>query len=619
MNDNGTIDDTIPAVEDTIQSITRREDQLPSLDILPLLITGNEILPPYWSRARDRELDHLWRMSDHISSAFSMFIAKTASVPLQVEPRDITIKRHVKEADALNTMLHSLTDFGKGWTVSLAPHLILSYISQDNGCFAEVIGDGGPLRDPHTGRIIAPIDTSKPRKGLPISIAHLDPMRCMRTSNPVYPILYTDTDGSIYKLHHTRVMYASSMPSTRALMHNVGFCALSRMAAVTQNLIDIATYEQEKLGSRPPRQMIVTESGITAAEVATAMMTAYSDMDNQSLHRFAKTVIIGRKTAATAQNPIKLNLLDLASVPDGFDKETSITLGMFLISLALNVPPRWLWPATQAGATKADAMFQHTAGLGGGIGHLLEVFISMLGGDESADILNKPVPSRFKVVFDFQDDIQDQNAAEIEKVRSETRERDLLNGSIDIRTAREWMLKQADITEAQFNRMELEDGRLPDGSNILNLFMTSDQELQTMLMIPVGDVLNVQANMDNREFVLSEIDEKILEVRAVIANPPRPKMFDKARMAIKALEALKGLYTAVPATGEVTEVQTETGRRLALSPLQIQSALSVVRSVQTGEITRQSGLATLELMFGLSNEDAERLLSEIEQAELEEE
>lgn len=513
-----------PAViDETVQSRVR-EEQPVGVDILPMLLRVGEIIPPWWSRQRDFELGRFWMKSDHVQAAISMFVAKVSSIPVKVIARDPSIKRHVKEAELYTSIVVDGSDFFAGWHESLCPRLVLSWTTKDNGMFMEVIGGGK--------------DKSKPREGF-LGLAYLDPRRCQRTSNPVYPVIYNDTDGKMYQFHHSRVAFASSNKDDGATMNGVGHCALSRMIGTTQNLADIQIYEQEKLGSRPHRQMIIGK-GISATEILNAFLIAENQMDNQALSRYAKNVIIALKN----RTDFDIDTRDLASVPDGFDKEMSITLGMFLIALALNIPPRWIWPASQSGATKADAMFQHVAGVGGGIGNLLMVFQAILGGTSLATVLRKAIPSHLKLEFDFQDDQQDRDQAEIRKVRSETRRERINDGEVDIRTARLHALQAGDLSQEEFDDLELTDGRLPDGQPVINLFMSGDRDTQEMLALSVGNVLDSQAN--DSEFVLRRIDEQQRQLRAELMNPNRPATFKKAKEAFMALEALRELYSEAP-------------------------------------------------------------------------
>ena len=511
-------------LSNTIQSEVHR-DQAMGLDIFPLLTMAGELIPPYWSQARDWELARMAYRVDHVSSAFSMFVSKFASIPIKIISRDMSIKTWVREAEYLTSNLNKMSDFGRGWTNSFAPGFVWDLLTQDNGAFAEIIGDGRK---------------DKPRKGF-YGIAALDAQSCRRTSNPLYPVVYTADDGNRYKLHYTRVMYTSSMPSTRRYLYGVGFCAMSRLINTAQHLWDISTAEQEELGSRPKRRLIIGKQGISNKDLKSAFGMADMQMDNEGLKRYSKSVVIASNVAPTSANAIEIDVMDLNLAMRGQDKEMSITLAMFLIALALNIPPRWLWPATSTGATKADAMFQHVAGMGGGIGNLIQIFINMLGGDMLADALGKPIGSQYQVIFDYQDDEQDRQQAEIREFRSKYWASGLSSGIIDVRTAREQMLEAGDLTEQQFEDMELGDGRLPDGTDVLNLFYSLDPVMQQMLAIGEGDVLNTEAN--SREIMLPAIEDKLIEIRAILVNPSRPKEFDAAKMAYAALMALKRLYS----------------------------------------------------------------------------
>jgi hypothetical protein len=437
----------------------------------------------------------------------------------------MSIKTWVREAENLTANLNKISDYGRGWTNSFAPKFVWDMLTQDNGAFAQVIGDGRK---------------DKPRKGF-YGITALDSQQCRRTSNPIYPVVYTDDDGSRYKLHYTRVMYTSSMPSSRRHRYGVGFCAMSRLINTAQHLWDISTAEQEELGSRPKRRLIIGEQGISNKDLKSAFGMADIQMDNEGLQRYSKSVVIASNVAPTSANAIKISVHDLNLAMRGQDKEMSITLAMFLIALALNIPPRWLWPATSTGATKADAQFQHIAGMGGGIGNLIQIFVNMLGGDMLADVLGKPIGSQYEVVFDYQDDEQDRQQAEIREIRNKYWASAINTGIIDVRTAREQMLEAGDLTEQQFEDMELGDGRLPDGTDVLNLFYSLDPVMQQMLAIGEGDVLNTEAN--SREIMLLAIEDKLIEIRAILVNPSRPKEFDAAKMAFAALMALKRLYS----------------------------------------------------------------------------
>jgi hypothetical protein len=417
-------------------------------------------------------------------------------------------------AKAIQESLIELSDFGQGWNVSYGKG-ILDFLSQDNGCFWEIIGPGDP-----TGPII----------GLPLGINHLDSGRVTRTRTPEYPIVYEDLKGQKYKLHYTRVIEMASMPSADLRMNGVGFCGVSRAINTAQHLVDISTFEQEKLGSRPARALLVG-SKIPTKDLALAFHMAAQQMDNESLSRFAKSVFIGNPT-----QDINVDMIDLASLPDGFDKDASIKLGMACIALAFGVDLRELWPATITGATKADASIQHMKARGKAIGEILQRTTNQME--------QKFLPPYLKMVHDFTDDEEDAARASILNIRSQAYERLLANRALTERIAREKMLEDGSITEVQFQTMELESGRLPNGEPLLTLFYSADQETQAFLRLPSNDPVDTEVN--SPEALVSAIDANIAQAQTVYINTSSDRLKRKAASALAALNALRVLYIDQP-------------------------------------------------------------------------
>jgi len=406
----------------------------------------------------------------------------------------------------------------------------------DNGGFWEVIGEGkqdGPIVGPAQG------------------LSCLDSFHCVRTGDIEFPVLYRDTSGKPSKLHRTRVAFASDMPSSRVEMRGVGFCALSRAINVSQNLQDISIFKQEKLGSRPVRGILLGK-GIHTSVVTGSLEVADEIMDNQGLARLAKLPIIG--DIATDAD---LSLLSLSGLPDGFDEETSTRLGMFAIALAFGVPIRWIWPAATSGATKADAMYQHIAGLGGGIGKVLSIITMLLGGDPrgSRHSAGKFLPPHLKLVFDFQDDEQDRMKADISKVRTEARSKSLADGVINSRVAREQALESGDLSQSQFNQLELDDGRLPDGSDVLSLFTSVDDIYLRLLDLGVREPLALHAN--DPFIILEEVDLAALNAQNIIGSGRTAGERQKAREALAALGKLKTIYAPEAQRETEQEMQAE--------------------------------------------------------------
>lgn len=497
--------------DQSIQARARGEGA--TLSLLLWAVRGSELISPWWSKQRDADLRRFWKSVDHLSGAVYTLQSRLITIPFQVLPRDKTIKAHVRQAGEFTDMLVNQSEFGEGWGTFYSK-FVEDLVTQDNGSVAEIIGEGRP-----DGPII----------GMPIGVAHLDSWRCTRSGDPDFPIIYQDTDGKRYKLHHTRVLFASQMPSPSATMNGVGLCAVSRCLNIAQNLLDILVYKQEKLGSRPHRNIMVTKGGLDPDTVRSAFIMAESQMNAQQLRRYSKTVVIGHEDLKDAE----IQQIDLASLPDGFDERESIVLGMAAIALAFGMDARELFPAMTVGATRAEALIQHMKQRGKGPGQILEMTERLFE--------YKALPAHLKMVFDYQDDAQDKQVAEIRGKRAERHERDLLSGSVDVRTVREQMVDDGDLTQDQFVAMELEDGRLEDGSDVLTLFMNDDYI--DLLDIGVDDPLDVQEN--DKSEVLLAIEAKRRELWGEL-NSATPRHRRPVREALAALDKLEDMYGGAP-------------------------------------------------------------------------
>lgn len=438
------------AIDNTIQARATQDPVGMPIGIMTWLTAAGEILSPWWSQRRDEELRRFWKSSDHIGGAVYTLRTKVTTLPFHVRPRDAGVRAHVKQAALFERILHD-SEFGEGWDVAIG-RFVEDALTQDNGGFLEVIGGGDP---------------NGPISGPALGVAHLDASRCQRTGHPEFPVIYYDLAGQRYRLHYTRVISFAQMSSPVAHMYGVGFSALSRAINTAQNLVDISVYKQEKLGSRPPRQMLVG-SGVSAQEIIDAFALAESSMDASNLGRYSKIIVVGSKN-----RDIKLDVKDLASVPDGFDEEKSITLGMFTIALAFGVDARELWPASASGATKADAMVQHLKARGKAFGSVIEKI--------KTEFERKVLPAHLELIFDQQDDEQDAQKADIVEKRSQSRQRDIQSGVLTDRAARAQMLDDGEINESAFDEMELGSGRLPDGQPLETLFASPDPAIQFML------------------------------------------------------------------------------------------------------------------------------------------
>lgn len=497
----------------TVQSRARSNGSIGTQNYLSFLERVSNIVPNWWSEQRDIALSRFWKSGDQIAGAVYSMQAKMVTIPFHVEPLDMSLKSHIQQADKFTKLLLEGAEFGDGWNAFFTPS-IEALLTQDNGRFIEIVGRG---------------DSRGAIEGAPLTVAHLDPSRCQRTGDFEYPVLYTDSNGKKHKLHYTRVMFDSQMPSAKVDMFGVGFCAISRALHNAQHLIDIAMYEEEKLGSRPFRGIILAGGGLDPEAVGNALQQAQTTLDAQGFTRYTRMPIVG---SPEIESP-SLEVESLTSAPDYFNKEQSTTLSMAAIALAFGVDARELWPSQGIGATRADAMLSHIKMQGKGPGHIIEATERMFN--------YKFLPKHLRLVFDYQDDTQDRQRAEIRQVRSRARDRDINNKVTNERVERQKMLENGEIDTAQFTELELSNGRLEDGKSVLTLFYSKDPEVMEMLNISVSNPLSVRTN--NPETVLKAIDDQKAKIFEMIADIDVGSIETNARKSVAALDELERLYT----------------------------------------------------------------------------
>lgn len=488
--------------------------------------TGSR-LPAYWSTARDTALRNFYLDSDYLKIAVSTFTQKAYGVPLVIAPRDRTIKAHTALADQLHADLMRNSGLLKGFFSEFSK-FTTDHLTQDNGGFLLVMGPGkadGAITGQVTG------------------VVHLYSARCCRTGDPTFPVIYHHPKGERYKLHYTRVIFMSSMPSSDAELYDIGVCAVSRCIDAAHDMLDIMHYTAEKIGSRPARQIVYAKKGATMKNLEQAIIHAQAKLDSQGLEHFARTLLL----APAQGQELELDMLDLAKTPDGFDRMQSTILDLAVIAASFGLDMRDLAHSFGvAGQTKADAEVMHMKTNDKGVQRFLTDFSEQLN--------QKVLPPTIEAYFDYVSDTQDEQDATIRKLRAEGRQIDLTSGSITLRIAREQMLENQEITEQQFEDMELADGRLADGMDVLMLFQSQDSEIRRILDGVVENPL--AAGETTTEPAI--LDERIRLAWERHDTAPNANIKRKMRQAIAALNKLRtSQQTPTPSEPQTSPAQPE--------------------------------------------------------------
>lgn len=481
--------------------------------IMQWAAAARDMIPPHWSQARDTFLRKFYADSDPIKVTVGTFVHKVSTIPMTVVAKDRSVSKHVRQARVLNESLVVNSGLFRGLRFEIEK-MINDYLTQDKGCFAIIMGAGR-----EDGAILGPA----------LGLYHLDAEFCNLTGDPTFPVVYVHDDGDEYKLHYTRVIHIVNLPSPKRSLRGVGMCPLSCVLDSARELKDMAIYSQESYGSRPARRALYVKKGATMEQLNGAVQLADDKMDSQGLTRFAKTLLMAPKNP---NSELELETLDLVNVPEGHNRKDVTLLDMAFLAAGFGLLLNDLALAfAEKGGSEASASTDRK-GWGKGVALFVDLF--------SEQINAKFLPSHLRINTDNVDDAQDKYQAEIRSIRSEARTRDLTASVTTLRVERERMLELHEITEEQFEDMELLEGRLPNGIDVFSLFESDEPLLVELLELGVEDP--TVTNKNDATTLLDSIHEKVKLCWKRVNLSSNSDTSRTIRHALAALEKLRAMY-----------------------------------------------------------------------------
>lgn len=475
-------------------------------------VSAAEFVPAYWSKARDEKLRQFWhsRGAGHLASAVYSAQSKLSSIPFSVVARDPSIASHVDEAAATEGRLRNLSEFGQGLEVTMSK-FYEDLLSTDNGGFIEVIGAGAP---------------NGPIEGQPFALRHLDSVRCTRTGNPVYPVRYRGDDGIERKMHFSRIIYVSQMPSPRRELYGVGYCAVSRALDFGQALMDVTLYKREKLGSRPTDGILLGK-GIRGEDIMKTMRAASTHVETNGA-KAGYWVALGSDATDVGIEKVSLKSMD------GMDETDVTAMSMAAIALAFGMEPSDLWPLDNA-SSKAGEIVSLMRSRG-------KLPVQVMAAVER-EFAFKVLPTYLKVEFSYIDDEEDKNRASVADIRARMRHRNMDAGVTNIQFERRRMMVSGDMSREEFVEAELRDGRLETGLPVTTLFFSDNPVLTGpggLLNIGVENPLAVSVNDIDKTIVAINLSRE--RVLAYMANARSPRDRRTGQEAWAAINVLLQMY-----------------------------------------------------------------------------
>lgn len=373
---------------------------------------------PAWSispHGRDIELREFFPKESFLASAVYGATARAASFPWEIVPADPTKPDPEQTIKATTDMLQN-TDGSEGW-VSLIEKTLIDYYTTDNGAFWELVRT---YDDP-----AAPV----------VNIFPLDSVQCLRTGDPEVPVIYTDRWGKEHNLKWYQVRTFSDMPSSKEMAYGVGLCAVSRVLRAAQILRSIAIYKYEKVSGQFTRAIHFI-GGVSQDEIETVMLRAREETLNMGLLRYSQPIIL---PGIDPSHPLSHEKIDLATLPDAFDEESTFKWYIAQLALGFGVDYQEFAPLPGGNlGSSQQSQILHLKTQGKGPALLMAKIEHVIN---NSRILPRTVKFQFKV-SDAQTEIQ---RADAMFARAKARAMLLQSGEIDAQASRDLAVLSGDI------------------------------------------------------------------------------------------------------------------------------------------------------------------------------
>lgn len=428
------------------QSVQSRAEDSPffSSDVVPdaggffwlSLARYNDAAPPYdiiYPNARDRWLQNIARQESMMAAA--VYAMKTRAQTLDFKISGPEAAKNRAEEMLLNPGL------GDNY-LSLVGKVIDDFYTSNNGVFIERIAPGDP-RKPVGEREI-------------LGFAHLDSRLCWRTYDPEFPVIYTNpVTSERHAMHRDRVVMLADNVQPNEMARGVGLCAVDRALQWVRIIRDSTIYREEKVAGKFTRAVGWAE-GITKNQLRQALNAVDADQEMHDMVVYNKIPFITAPVNAAGQmGGVKLNMLDLASLPDGFVFKDDLTLYAYVLSFCFGVDAREFWPMTQSGATRADAAIQHLKAQGKGFGLLIRALTW---------VFRQVLPASVVMEYDFTDDEQDKLVAQLQREKTDTYDIALKAGAINALEMRALMIADGTLDEQILSSLEIPANEITMGS-----------------------------------------------------------------------------------------------------------------------------------------------------------
>jgi hypothetical protein len=386
--------------------------------IMSIASLADEVPP--WSTSpheRDKVLRNFWHKEPVLAGVVTASVARNASFAWEVVPSDPTKPKPKNTLRAVTKMLN-MSDRGAGW-VTFQQKILFDLFCQDNAAFIEVIRKEDRPDSP------------------PINLAQLDSARCVRTGDPYYPVEYEDIWGKRTVLNWWNVIPMSLYPAPIEEAYGVQYSPLTVALMAAQILRDIAIYKREKVSGGNTRAIYFV-TGVTQDVIDDAKAWSREQNMNLGLYRYSDPIVI---PGLDPTNPVKVDKIDIASLPDNFDEESTYKWYMVQLANAFGMDYQEFAPLPGGNlGSSQQSKIQHQKTQGKGPALIMSKTEHVLNNN---GILPETVEFRY-LEHDLQSQIDKADAA---FTRSKDRSIQLTSGYLDPEGALDMAVLHRDIPE----------------------------------------------------------------------------------------------------------------------------------------------------------------------------
>ena len=472
--------------------------------------SNSTLLPHWWSETRETRLRQASIENDIISSVIQTVVMKLFTLPVTVVPRNPQVNSTAALASTYTTL------FQNAWN-RYAELFLNDLMVYDKGAFLLIEGNPNVSQPLLEGQI-------------PTGFKHIPSQQIILRDDEEYPYKWQRDNGKpAILLHNSRVIRLVQMPISISNNNYAGLSFVSRAFNIASLLTSSIQYGLEGLG-RIDSDQIIWATSVTSKTIQQAFKEAELDSLNTGLKTNGRRVYLGMRDPAG-----KVGTLDLKRLPANFNYETFLRVTVKLLAIAAGIDEDDIAATSNAGTTKTAVLISDLKSRY----KLISWFTTKIVREFENKFLP---PSLMLQVGETSDEINESEA----KTRINIARTDELmtrSGALTVREQRKNAVRHGFITQDQFDEMELENGRLPNGLPVYTMFYSTNEMVANMINIGINDPCNVDPTIASMAATIALY--KLCDAERVATNTTSSNIFKTSKQVIAALNWFIDTYTYV--------------------------------------------------------------------------